>query len=327
MDNEFIIDAKQKCLAGQVLSRGEIINLLSIPLFSDADNLLRIMANEVAHILTNNSAYIWSAIGADFAPCKMNCEFCSLGEKWGLVKSGKLYSENEIILQAREFVDGGARFVVIRTTEFYSIEVLLELVEKILKNVKGDYEIILNIGEFDVVTAERMFDGGVSGIYHAVRLREGINTSFNITDRLKTMQSVLNSPLKLISLVEPIGIEHTDAEIADNFLNIVKYKAEISGAMARVPVKGTPLGNIPIISEDRLAQIIAVLRLSGGNVIKDICVHPFSKKAVTSGANVVVVETGAIPRDIAEIKHAWNNFGLEDAKNLLCECGYMVKQK
>ena len=45
------------------------------------DKELRAVAREVAQIKTNNTAYIWSAIGVDYATCPMNCKFCSFGEE------------------------------------------------------------------------------------------------------------------------------------------------------------------------------------------------------------------------------------------------------
>ena len=134
----------------------------------------------------------------------------------------------------------------------------------------------------------------------------------------------MGSGLKLISLVEPIGIEHTNEEIADNFLQIIKHGAVISGAMARIPVPGTPLGNTDRISDERLAQIIAVLRLSGGNVIKDICVHPATTETIQSGANIMVVETGAIPRDIDCEEDNWHGVDMVKARMMLESSGYKV---
>lgn len=321
---ELIALAKKKVLSGVVLTKSEIISLLDIELYSEADEALRRAANEAARELTENSAYVWAAIGADYAPCPMNCEFCSLGEKWGVVTEKKVFDDDTIIADVQSYVLQGARFIVLRTTEFYSLEVLAELVKKIRAKIAGEYEIILNVGEFDGETADKLFRCGVSGIYHALRLREGINTPFKPAERLKTMESVKKSKLKLISLVEPVGVEHTNEELADNFLNLVAYNTCISGAMARVPVKATPLGSQPIIDDDKLAHIIAVLRLSGGGVVRDICVHPNSKQAIMSGANVVVVEKGAIPRDENISGGEWREFSIADAKKLFMECGYEV---
>ena len=172
-----------------------------------------------------------------------------------------------------------------------------------------------------------MVESGVNGVYHACRLREGIDTPFDPWDRKNTMNNVRRSGLKLISLVEPIGVEHTNEEIADNFLEILKCEAVISGAMARIPVPGTPLGEIEKISDSRLAQIIAVLRLAGGSVVKDICVHPATLEALKSGANIMVVETGAIPRDVNCEADSWHGMDMEKARSLLEEAGYIVSNK
>ena len=319
--------AKEKALKGKVLSEKEIIDLLNIKLGSKEDKELREAAREIARIKANNNAYIWSAIGADYASCPMNCKFCSFGEDWHLIEKTVRYKTSEIIEKAKYYIQNGARFVVLRTTEFYSIPKLLRIVKRIRKEIPGDYEIILNTGELDMTISNLIYESGVNGIYHACRLREGTDTPFEKEVRINTMNNVRRSKLDLISLVEPISDEHTNEEIAKNFLNIVKCGATISGAMARIPVKGTPLGNSKLISESRLAQIIAVLRLSGGDIVKDICVHPVSLEALNSGANVMVVETGAIPRDNKLEEGNWNNVDMKRAHELFKQASYEVKNK
>lgn len=323
-----IIDYAKECaLNGTALNRNEIIELLEIPLGSEDDKLLREAAYEVAIKKCSGKAYIWSAVGADYAPCLMNCKFCSFGKKWGIVKNQIHYTNDEIIEKARDFVLNGAKYIVLRTTEFYSIPKLLEIVKELRSKVDGDYEIVFNTGELDMTISNLMVESGVSGVYHACRLGEGVDTPFDPWDRKNTMNNVHRSGLNLISLVEPIGIEHSNEEIADNFLQLLKYEPVISGAMARIPVPGTPLGDSEKISDSKLAHIIAVLRLSGGNIVRDICVHPVSLEALKSGANVMVVETGAIPRDVNYEKDNWNGIDMKMANSLLNEAGYKVSNK
>ena len=100
-----------------------------LPMEKELDKELREAAYDVAMKKCDGEAYIWSAVGADYAPCLMNCEFCSFGKKWGIVKKAVHYSTKEIIEKAREFVDNGAKYIVLRTTEFYSIPKLLEIVK------------------------------------------------------------------------------------------------------------------------------------------------------------------------------------------------------
>ena len=91
-----IEEAKEKALNGIALTKEEIIKLLEIPLNSEEDLKLREAAYEVAMKKTAGKGYIWSAIGADYAPCLMNCKFCSFGKKWNIVKQTVHYSNEEI---------------------------------------------------------------------------------------------------------------------------------------------------------------------------------------------------------------------------------------
>ncbi|MGN0478762.1 MAG: radical SAM protein [Hominenteromicrobium sp.] len=321
---------KEQCLNGQALSRGDIIALLDIPVGSADDEYLRSAARDAAARITENQGYIWCAVGMDYAPCPMNCRFCSFGEEWGLIREPRHVTEDEIIAHIRYYVENGAAYIVLRTTEFYSIDTLLDCIPVIRREVPGNYAIILNTGELDTITAQRVSDAGVYGVYHALRLREGTDTPFSTAKRMQTMQSVTQTPLKLISLVEPIGPEHTSEELADRFLNTVACGASIGGAMMRFPVPGTPLGSTARLSDEQMAHIIAALRLSGGSTIRDICVHPASPAAMRSGANVLVVESGAIPRDTQFSETNWAGTDMEKATALLRMAGYrpsMVNQK
>lgn len=319
-----IDEAYQKALSGIVLDKQEIIDLLSVPVGSDECAYLCRKANEAAHVLTHDTAYLWGAIGLDYAPCPKSCDFCSFGAAWHLIKEPKVFTLPEILAHAREYVRCGVHFIVLRTTQYYPLERLCEYVRTIRQEIEGSYELILNVGEFNLDMANRLYESGVSGVYHAIRMREGANTRFRVEDRLATLAAVKESPLKLIHLVEPLGLEHTNEEIADRFLGAVRYGAYISGVMARIPVAGTPLGNEPQMSDELVAKTIAVLRLSGGDTVKNICVHPASSQALASGANVVVIETGAIPRDTDLAVTKWKRFDCATAKRLFKSEGYTI---
>lgn len=319
-----IITAKEKCLAGQALSGEEIISLLNIPTGSDEDMDMRAAARAVSAAVTGNRGYLWCAVGMDYVPCPMNCAFCSFGEKWGLIKDNHSVTLEEIIAHVKSYVAGGAAYIILRTTEFYSLDILLACIPKIRTAVPGDYGIIFNTGELDPSAARRAAEGGVYGIYHALRLREGIDTPFDPLIRLDTMQNTVNAGLSLVSLVEPVGREHTSEELADRFLTILSLGCSISGVMARFPVPGTPLGEEPILEEDRIAHIVAALRLSGGRCLQDVCAHPATPKIVAAGANMVVVESGAIPRDAVFSEHDWAGVDMEKARKLLISGGYHI---
>jgi biotin synthase len=317
MDNRKLInEAKSSALAGKMLDRESIIALLSIDPETEDGELLGQAAREVASVVCKDRAYLWAAIGLDYR---------SLGESWGFVQDEVEYSEEEIMTRVKKFVDDRVRWIVLRTTQFYDLNKLIALGRKIKSTVAGDYELGVNVGEFDEEIAHRMVEAGFEFVYHSVRLREGTDTKFDPDERKATMNAVKNSPLKLVSLVEPIGVEHNGQEIADTFLTAMKYNAVVTGGMERVPVKGTPLGDFPAISEKRLAQIVAVTRLAAGFHAPDICVHRGSELAMKWGANVTVVETGAIPRDsCCSSQKEWNGFDASKATEWFQRQGYQV---
>ena len=116
-DLELIAYAEQHAQQDALLTRGEIIQLLSIEPGSKAWRELGAAARRVSSQLTGDRAYLWGAIGVDFAPCSMNCDFCSLGEKWGLTTETREYDEEETVRQVREYAENGVRWIVLRTTE------------------------------------------------------------------------------------------------------------------------------------------------------------------------------------------------------------------
>ena len=324
MSKGFIDSCLRKCLGGTALARQDIIRLLDIEIGSYDDIYMQSCARTAAAKITGDNGCIWCAVGMDYVPCSMNCKFCSFGERWDLIKEPGHVSKEEIIAHVRQYVEGGAAYIVLRTTEFYDLDSLLAYVPEIRSAVPGEYGIILNTGELDDITAERVEQAGVYGVYHALRLREGQDTPFDPADRINTMQSAANNDLTLAALVEPLGYEHSNEEIADIFLNAVRCGAKIGGVMARFPVKGTPLGETEMIDEDKIAHVIAALRLSGGKAVRDICVHPASKKALDAGANLMVVEAGAIPRDTEFSKETWLGMNMEKARDLLTGSGYRI---
>lgn len=321
-NSDLINESKEKALKGEMLDRDTIISLLKIDPDSKDAEMLGEAARTVAIAVTGNCGSVWASVGVDYRKCAMNCDFCAFGRKWGLVREESERNPQEIIEIVRRFVSHGARWVTLRTTEFYGVDKLAQVVRDIRASVPGNYEIVVNTGEFNEEEAVLLADAGAQMVYHTIRLREGINTRFKPEDRIATLASVNSSPLDLAYLVEPVGIEHSNEEIADIFLTAMKYNARLCGVMARVPLPGTPLSDLPQISERRHAQIVAVTRLAAGYHSPDICAHPPSRLAVEWGANVVVVETGAIPREGEDCKTEWHGFGLDTARDYFSNAGY-----
>lgn len=319
---DLIDKTKEEGLKGIVPSRDTVISLLALDPLSEEADYLKKQACEVAHEVTGNKGRVSGAIGIDFVACSMNCTFCSFGEKWQLVKNDKVFTKEEIIEIAKDFVDQGATTLTLRSTEFYDLDVLNEYLKDIRAAVPGLYEININVGELTPERAEQIYECGATSAYHVLRLREGTDTPFNPEDRKATMRSISDSSLLFCSCVEPIGPEHTNEELADALLTIIEYGACSCGAMARVPVDGTPFEGTEPITEERHLQIIAVVRLCGGNKFENVIVHPPLESALYAGSSGFTVEQGAIPRDVELVEEPWNSFTVADAKAMLEKAGF-----
>ena len=330
MDNvtefEIFLDGlAARTMQGGSAERGEILRLLEPPCDSPEALILGRKAREMAREITGNTGRIWSAIGIDRSPCAMNCSFCGFGEKWGLITEHSEWSEADILETAQAFVAGGASWFILRTTQFYPFERLVELAATVRAKVPGQYRLIINTGEFGPEGARQLLDAGAYGIYHTLRLGEGQHTCFNPEDRQTTLAAARDSGLALTFLVEPLGPEHSNEEIADRLIAARENEAVLCGVMARVNVKGTPFEGSEPVSEARMAQVAAVSRICGGIRMPDICAHPPSKQALAWGANVLIVEAGANPRAGREGgEDVWKGFGMAEAGALLRSAGYLA---
>ncbi len=321
---EKIRQTHQTAQQGNPIPREDILALLAIDPDSREAMLLREAAHQLSLEITGGKARIWASIGVDFQPCEMNCRFCAFGKDWCQDQSAYTWSQEEILAFARHFVAGGARWITLRTTEDYGFDRLCQLAQCIKAAVPGSYGLVANTGNCSAAKAKELFNSGFEIIYHSIRLGEGVDTPFAVTQRRSSLTRIQQSPLDLAFLVEPIGPEHGNEAIADILEIALEHEAALSGAMARIPVPGTPLGELGQLSDTRLAQIIAIVRLAAGFRAPNICVHPASKLAVHAGANVVVVDIGATPRDKENLFREWHGFDLPTARAWLTEAGYQI---
>ncbi|MHC1601296.1 MAG: radical SAM protein, partial [Candidatus Nezhaarchaeales archaeon] len=232
-----------KAERGEVLSVDEISSLLNVKEGSEEAYELFEISRSLADKLLHRRGRIWCAIGLDYRPCEAKCNFCSLSKWWGLVKEVYEISKSDALKLAKSFIERGAHYIVLRTTEFYSPAKLVELGLDISSIKPRDVKLVANTGEVDISWLRRMKEAGFEGLYHTIRLREGIDTGIKPEVRLRTIKAIREAGLKLYYLVEPIGPEHTHLEIAQAIDLMRKLRPSLIGAMARIPVPNTPLAH------------------------------------------------------------------------------------
>lgn len=306
----------------------EIVHLLSIKNSASEFQELLARAKEMTIKRLGRRGHLWCAIGLDYKPCPITCEHCAFSEKWNLIKENHELTAEEVIDWAKYFITKGASFLVLRTTEAYPVERLAEM-GRAIKKIKPDkVKLVANTRQLTVEQARMLRSAGFDAIYMTIRLGEGKITGFDIEKRRQAINNAKNAGLEVYSLVEPIGPEHTYEEIAERIIELRDFiKPGVIGAMARVPVEGTPLFRFGKISQEELAKMTAVITLSMLpvlNNVKAVCSHSPYGILAEAGANAYVVEVGAIPRDKYFSAKEWLNFTIDDAKRFLANAGYIV---
>ena len=312
----------KKAQNNEPLQADALIPLLNLDENSMEAEAVRAAAYKKTKCVSGEQGFIWYAIGLDNAPCPKNCNFCSFAEKWRENCDSWQLEPDQVINLIQEHDRDGISNIVLRTTAVYPLEALLKIGKAVkpLKHAK----LTANIGDFSCKDTADLLESGFTTAYHTWRLGEGVDTCIPPQIRLNTISAIQQSDLELAALIEPVGPEHSNAELIERIEAYRKASVVLGGVMARVNIPGTPKASSSQLSPLRLALLTAIVRLALGKETRAICSHPPSLEVAQAGANTVVVESGAIPRDVDVSLRPWRAFSIAEAQALLRNSGYKV---
>ena len=125
-----------------------------------------------------------------------------------------------------------------------------------------------------------------------------------------------------MNCVEPVGPEHTAEEMVDLMLLARREGATYSGVMRRINFPGSPKEPLGMISERRMAQLVAVSRLVMGDTVRAHCTHEPHSLSLVAGANLFFPEVGSSPRDLEADTGQGRGQSLHRCAALLREMGW-----
>ena len=311
----------EKINNNEILTKEDAIALLNIKTDSrDFYELLQ-LSNNYARTTFGNKGYVFAQIGLNAEKCAGNCKFCSLGkDNYALSKEQDISDADIIsIIKNLDFTNLDSLFLM--TTANYSMEKYFEIAKKVKELIPSRINLVANIGDFDDNIAKQLKQVGFYGIYHIVRLREGIDTDIPVSTRIKSIELARKNGLELFYCIEPIGTEHTYDEIADEMIRARDYEVNIMAVMGRTPVAGTPYENTEEISEIELTKIVAVTLLVT-RPTRSMNIHEPKQMPLLAGVNQLYAEIGTNPRDTSLATE--NNRGIDTnrACKLLKNIGY-----
>lgn len=286
-----------RVLDGYLLKKDEILHLLGIDLFSIEAGFIMAAANILNRKASQGKAEVHAQIGLNLSPCPNNCAFCAFSAENGLFKEKKETAPEEVLCLALKAEAEGANALFLMSTGDYPLSQFLEISGEVRRRLNPGTVMIANIGDFKSEEGKRLKEAGFAGIYHAVRMGEGRDTSIDPKTRLQTVQAAGEAGLLVGTCVEPIGPEHSLEEIAEKIVLGREIKPCYSGAMRRINVPGSRLERFGMISEYRLAYLVAVVRLAMGPEVRGNCTHEPNVLGATAGANLFWAEAGSNPRD------------------------------
>lgn len=308
-----------KSLDGAVLSMEEIAHLFQVPLFSRESALILSAAREKSEKASHALAEVHAQVGLNSAPCPNDCLFCSFAAKNKVFTHRYDLPAEKAVELAAGFESDGANAIFIMSTADYSFEKFFEVSREIRRSLRPETILVANVGDFDVDQAKKLKDCGFSGIYHAVRLGEGLATKIPVERRLETFRNAREAGLSLGTCLEPVGNEHTLEELVEKTIITRDAKPVFSGAARRIPIPGTQMAKHGIVSEARMALILAVVRLAIGYDVPGNCTHEPNVVGTAAGANLLWAEAGSNPRDTGKSTEERRGMTVKDCIRILKE--------
>ncbi|MBD3271515.1 MAG: radical SAM protein, partial [Elusimicrobia bacterium] len=223
---------------------------------------------------------------------------------------------------ALQFERDGANAIFVMTTAQYDFSEFIEISQEIKKSVNPETVLIANVGDQPYQNAKKLFQAGYRGVYHALRLREGIDTAIDTKNRTNSIRVFHEAGLLVGTCVEPVGPEHTNKELAEMILFTASINPVYSGAARRITIPGSKLARYGMISELRMAQIVAVTRLAMPRNVRGNCTHEPCSLGALGGANLFWAEVGANPRDTKEKTEQGRGHTVTSCKKIFSETNW-----
>ena len=317
-------DIIQKSWEGEELSAEEITRLFKVPLFSEESALVQTASRRKSERASNGLAEVHAQVGLNIAPCPRDCKFCAFAACNGVFREKSKISAEEAVCRARQFEDDGANAIFIMSTADYPFAKFIEISKEVHRALQAGTILIANVGDFNYAQAKQLKDAGFSGIYHAVRLGEGRDTRISVKTRLETFNHAKEAGLLLGTCLEPVGNEHSIEELVGKTIITRNAQPTYSGAARRILIPGTALARYGMVSEAKMAHILAVVRLALGYNIPGNCTHEPNVIGAAAGANLLWAEAGSNPRDTKTETEGARGMNVEECRRVFEEAEWNV---
>jgi biotin synthase len=321
-----VYEIVEHALEGHGLERDEILRLYQVPETSKEAAYIRWAGQELSMRATGGEAEIHAQIGLNSTTCPKNCKFCSFAA-CNTARKGKYELPREDVIEyAKIYEEEGANLILLLATASYSFDKVLEMASAVREVISADMPLLVNIEDMTLERALQLKEIGVNGAYHAVRMREGVDTGIPVEQRLQTFENLRQAGMLLSTCVEPVGPEHTPEELTDATLLCIESGAVTAGVGKRIVVPGTQLFDRGMITDVANANMVAIYRLATGTGLLLNC-SANTVMTAAAGANLAWAEVGTNPRDTVErTENGGRGSSIAAQRKMFAASGWTVRQ-
>ena len=289
---EFSKEIEEKVLKGYQVTREDALKL-----YYQIESELYSSANSIREKLTGNKVDLCSIINGKSGRCSENCSYCAQSKHYHTgVLEYPLVSYEEVFEKAKQDEsDGIDRFSIVTSGRALSkgdIEIVTDYYGKLLIDCPS-ISLCASHGILNKDDLINLKDAGIKRYHHNVETSKDyynkICTTHTYEERIHTIKLCKEVGLEvcsggIIGLGESVE-DRIDMALELRYLQILSIPIN-----ALMPIKGTPLENNPLLTEDEILRTIAVFRFinpranirlaAGRNLLTN-----FGEKAFMSGAN------------------------------------------
>lgn len=314
----------EKALSGISLDRGELLHLLELEPNSADAAMLRLIGGRLSKQRFGGKAMLLCQTGIEAFPCPADCRFCSFGKTRSTLEPYRIPEKQLDAVNAMIHAEGDvyAHFLLFMHTFDFSF--MLQSVERTRAALPSGTQVVLNCGDLDSVQLEELKSAGANGVYHVLRLGEGVDTNLTPEQRIRTIDAIKKTNLDWYTCCEPVGPEHSNTELLDKILFAAERECFQNAVMRRISVPGTALyekGQISLLRSAQLVAVVAIAMLQNPH-LSSIAIHEPDLLGLTAGANCVYAEYGVNPRDTELDTSKGRGFTAARCRAMLQDCEY-----
>ena len=314
-------ELKDKVLNNYKVTKEDAMNLIDIPL-DDLTNA----ANEIRKSFCGNSFDACIIINVKSGRCSENCKFCAQSNHYDTdIEIYPLLSKEELKERSLAICNSGFKRISYvasgRKVTKKDFETISDLIEE-LKQENKDIKICVSLGLLTNDQIAELKDAGVDRIHNNLESSRNyfkeICTTHSYDEKLDTIEMIHDENVMICS-GGIFGMGESFEDRIDLALQLRQFNVKSIPINVLNPIKGTPVENNEILSNDETCRIIAIfrfinpdayIRMAGGRAL----LGDNGRKAFQSGANAGILGNMLTTRGVE----------MDDDLKLLDELGFEI---